>query len=168
MGAKELRAPATLVVVPNPLDGQDTVRVVRTKDKMYILTGAGLSSAQRVILEATLRKHVEAAVESAWGTPSGAKYAKHWDTLKTSQRITRVWPDGKSYLSDTLARTLTFKIQAKISGTTAKKEVEDDFLEDLNKADLRWARLVMRALDGFDGSEPLETALPKLLAKSFP
>src|SRR5688572_28498795 len=121
MGAKEQRGPATLVVVPNPLDGQDSVRVVRTKEKTYILTAASLSSAQRTILEATLRKHVEAAVDSAWGTPSGAKYAKHWDTLKTSQRITRYWPDGKGYLAETLARTLTFKIQGKLSGSGAKK-----------------------------------------------
>lgn len=168
VGSKELRAPLNMVVVPNPLDGQDSVRVVRTKDTMYVLTGPGLSSAQRAILEATLKKHVEAAVEQAWGTPSGSKYAKHWDTLKGSQRIVRYWPDGKGYLADTLARTLTFKIQGKLAGTAAKKEVEDDFLEDLNKADLRWARIVMRALDGFEGSEPIEGALPKLLAKSFP
>lgn len=168
MGAKEIRAPGSLVVVPNPLDGQDTVRVVRTKEKTYILTGPGLSNALRTILEATLKKHVEAAVDSAWGSPSGQKYAKHWDTLKTTPRITRYWPDGKLYLADTLARTLTFKIQGKMSGTTAKKDLEEDFLEDLNKADLRWARLIMRALDGFDGGEPFEAALPKLLAKSFP
>jgi hypothetical protein len=168
LGNKELRSPTSVVVVPNPLDGHDSVRVVRTKDKTYIIAGPGLAAAQKSILEGALRRHVEAAVDQVWNTPSGSKYAKHWDTLKGTSRITRYWPEGKSYLADTLARTLTFKIQAKLAGTSAKKDAEDDFVQDLNKADLRWAPFVMRALDGFDGSEPIETALPKLLAKSYP
>lgn len=163
----QLRAPVSLVVVPNPLDAHGSARVVETKDRTYIIAGPGLVAAQRIVLEATLRAAVRGAAEAALAGPAGAKYQKHWESLKSAPKIAARFPDSKSYLQETLARLFTFKIRAKLEGKNVK-ELEEDVLADLERENLKWARFVMRGLDGFDGSEPLDAALPKLLVKSSP
>lgn len=165
LGLKDLRAPTTLVVVPNPLDGHDSVRVVRSKDTTYLIVGPGLVTASRAVLETSLRARLAPAVDATWSTAPGAKFAKSWDGLKGSPRIGRSWSDGKAYLTDTLARVLTFKVRSKTQEPKEKRESEEDFLDEATRSDLRWARALLRALDGQEGAEPIDTALPKILSR---
>jgi hypothetical protein len=164
----QVRAPASLVVVPNPLDGHDAVRVVETKERTYIVAGPGFPAAERAVLSHALGPALKKAIDSAWGTAGGQRYAKHWESLKGTFRNARRYPDGRAYLSENIARVLTFKIRAKVDGRPVTKEAEEDYLDELNKEGFRWSRFVARALDGVDGSEPFESALVKGLTRSAP
>lgn len=167
LGTKELRAPGSLIVIPNPLDAYDEVRTVELKDRVLLVTGPGFPQAERAILQAALRPWLRRAVEASWNTPGGVKYAKSWDVLKSTPRVTKRFADGKSYLAETLARVLLFRARARVEGGQSKDR-EEELLEQLTDEGLRWARPVAHALDGLEAGEALETALPKLLAKSSP
>ncbi|MCK6551475.1 hypothetical protein L6R52_36905 [Myxococcota bacterium] len=168
LGLSYLKAPTSLVVVPNPLDAHGSVRYVRAKDRVYVVVGPGFKTAEKAVLETAMSGALRPTVDAAWTTSSGQKYAKHWETLKNTPKIAGRWTDGRAYLADTLAALFLYRLQAKAEPAKATKEAEEELLEDLNRQGLRWARIVMRALDGYDGGEPLDGALPKLLGKSFP
>lgn len=168
IGASDLRAPVSLVVVPNPLDGHDVVRKIATKDHTYVVPGPGFKEGERAALEAVLQSTMKKPVEAVWGSAGGVKYAKAWDTVKGSPRIAGRYGDAKAYLADTLAHVLAFKATTKLSGA-AQKTQEEDFIEEMNRDGLRWGRTVLRALDGVEGgSEPFDAVLARGLARSAP
>jgi hypothetical protein len=163
----EIRAPLSLVVVPNPLDGHDVVRVVDTKEKTYLVTGPGFPAAERAVLEVALASALKKPLDAAWASPGGQRYAKAWDAVKSTPRAKR-YADGKAYLGATLAKIVAFKVRQKLEGK-ASKDAEEDFADEITNRDgLKWGRVALHALDGWDGNEALESALSKGLARSAP
>lgn len=159
-----LRAPLNLIVVPNPLDAHGSVRTLDVGKLRVLVVGPGLDSANRAILQAGLRGILAPWV--AKGMAGGAKLKKAWESTRTVRRIAARFRDADAYATETLSRVLAFQI---LTGTKGKitAEAEEDFIETESKNDLRWARAMLRALDG-RGAEPMETATAKIVARASP
>lgn len=161
LGASSLRAPLSLVVVPNPLDGHDVVRRLRVGDTRYLIVGPGFGTARRSILEAGLRPVIGEYVKAAW--KGARRYRKHWDSLKTSRRITRRFPNGQAYLTEALTAATAYRVRVK----RRTRDTDEDFIDEQAKDGIRWARAALKILDDA-GRGPLKDQLPRLLAKSSP
>lgn len=161
LGAKELRAPLSLVVVPNPLDGHDVVRRLRVGDTRYLIVGPGFETARRNVLEAGLRPIIAGYVKQAWS--DARRYKKHWDSLKTSRRITRRFANGEAYLTEALTRAVAYRVRV----GKRTRDTDEDFIDEQAKDGIRWARAALKLLDDA-GRGSFAEQLPKLIAKSSP
>jgi hypothetical protein len=164
LGTKDLRAPKRLVVVPNTLDSHGAVRLVELPKATLLVVGPGFESAERAILDASLRPLVRTWVDKGW--PNAALAKKNWDGLKIYKKVTDRFPDGQSYLAETLSRALAFRIQSRLSGKSGA-DVDEDFAESQTKDGLRWTRAVLKALEGLKDGE-LEASMPRIVARVNP
>lgn len=160
LGVDSFRAPVDVTVVPNPLDGHGLVRRLTVGGTTYLVVGPGAEQARAAILEAALEPTVRAMVNKSYDR--GPKLARSWSTLKTTKRITRRWPNGPSYLTAALTAALAHRAMA---GGKASRDADEEFIDDQAKNGMRWARAALRILDQH-GSDSLEVALPRLLAKA--
>ncbi len=161
IGTHDLRAPASLVVVPNPLDGHDIVRRVSVGDATYLVVGPGLEAAQSTILSASLRPLLAKYVKDAW--PNAKKFKAHWDSLKTSSRITRLFRDDEAYFTAGLANAIVYQVR---TGKGRTKDKDEDFIEEQSKDGMRWARAALRILDESKGQ--MSSELSKSIARASP
>ncbi len=165
LGTNELRAPLSVVVVPNPLDSHESVRLLPLGDQTLVIVGPGMATAEQAILEASLRPVLLGSVKKAYGQGKG--FSKSWDGFKTSKRITERWPTGEDYLADALTHALVFRVRAKQENRLSR-DTEEEFIDAQAQKGMRWSRAALKVLDAFDGKAPLDEALPKLLAKNGP
>lgn len=164
LGDERFRAPISLVVVPNPLDGHGLVRELTLGGTTYLVVGPGLETARLAILEAALEPSIRAMVENAY--PRAKNLARSWATLKTSSRIQRQWPTGEAYLTDALRTAVAHRAIVRASGS-AHRDADEELIDAQAKDGMRWARAALRIIDAH-GSGPLAEALPDLLAKASP
>ncbi len=161
LGGDKLRGPASLVVVPNPLDGHGMVRVVDHGKTRYLVVGPGFPTAERAVLEAALRDALAEPVKAAWGQARG--FARSWDGLKTSKRIRTQFEDGPNYLTEALTAAVAHSVLSKRS-----RDADDDFIDEQAKNGQRWARAALKLLETADKGAPLATELPKVVGKVTP
>lgn len=160
----EARAPVTLVVVPNALEGHDVVRTVRIGTRRYLVVGPGIDAAEVAVLEAVLAEVLRPALEAAWRGAAGPRYEKAWEAVRASPRIARRYGDGRAYLAANLARVLALEVVARGGGEAP----DEDALDAMSRDGLRWGRPAARALEALDGKTPLEAALARGLARVAP
>ncbi len=163
LGLKKFKAPLSLVVVPNPLDGHAIVRSVKVGKTRYLIVGPGFASARRTVLKASLRPLMASYAKASYA--KGKRFARHWTGLKTSKRFTRRYPNGEAYLAETLTRAIAYRVRAKLNKKMSR-DADEDFIDEQAKNGLRWARAVLKLLDKHKEGESFEEALPKLLAKA--
>lgn len=162
----ELRAPLSIVVVPNPLDAHDSVRTVVVGPTTYLIVGPGLDSGAYAALEATLRPMIRAAVAKAY--PNAAKLKKQWGEIKPLyKRIAAEYGDGDVYAAETLMGILSFQIKGILSGVPPVATAEDDFVEQQVKLGLRWTKPLMQSLAG-RGTDPIDVTIGKIIPKVTP
>ncbi len=162
IGDPSFRAPLPLVVVPNPLEGHGLVRRLTLAGTTYLVVGPGLPEARAAILEAALEPAMRALVAKHYDKGKGL--ARSWAALKTSKRITGTWPTGQAYLTGALTAAAAHRAMT-VADKAAGREAEEEFIDAQAKFGMRWARVGLRLLDG---SEPLESSLPKQIAKAQP
>jgi hypothetical protein len=160
IGAKDLRAPSDLVVVPNPLDAHDVVREVEIGKVEYLVVGPGLDSANRRILLASLRPVVLRAVSEAF--PKAVNLKKQWDGIKGTSRITRRFATPEAYLAESLAHAVVYRARGKRND----RDADEEFVDDQAKAGLRWGRVALSLLDESNGA--LADGLHRLFPKATP
>ncbi len=163
LGVAELRPPKELTVLTNALDAQGSVRLVKVGALQYLVVGPGLDSATEAVLVATLRGTYGKEVSKAYAKSD--KLKKAWADLKGYKSITAAYADGDLYATDTLAEVLSFQILNLTAGAPLAAK-EEDFIDASTKGGLRWTRATLRALDG--RAEPIDAALPKVIAKVSP
>lgn len=162
LGVSELRAPVQLVVIPNPLDGHDMVRPVHMGETTFLVVGPGFETAQRAVLEAALAPLMRNMLEESWKT---AKFFDtSWSTLKDARRITRRYRNPQSYLAESLARAVAFRIR----NAKPTKEGDEEFVDDQARDAMRWARVALKLIDGATPGTTFSDELPKLLPKIHP
>ena len=164
LGEDSLRAPTSLVVIPNLLDGHDITRSVRLGGNVFLITGPtgpDLKASRSAILRIASREHIHEMIKRPY--KRAAKLARSWSTLKTSKRITRVWSDGESYLTDALTRSLAHRVLV----PKPQRELDETFIEAQSKDGMRWARAALRMLDE-ERAGSLARALPRLLIRAAP
>lgn len=164
LGEEELRAPAALVVVPNPLDAHGSVRLVEQGDRRVLVVGPGAESARRTILLESLRPTLAETVKTAW--PSAKGFAKSWDGLKISKRITSRWPTGEAYLAESLTHAVAFRVRS--ADGKGSKEAEEEFIDEQAKDGLRWARAALRVLELPAAGARLSGEIGKVIGKVSP
>lgn len=157
----EFRAPRNLVVVPNPLDSHDALRTVDVGDERFVVVGPGLESGRDQIVQAVVRPYLVTAVDKAWA--AATKYQTHWDGVRKSTRIRNRYGDGKNYLVEALARSLTHRVR---HGSSS--ESDEDFVDLQARENMRWARIALRVWDKHEDGEPFAQALPGLVRKHGP
>lgn len=162
----ELRAPVELVVIPNPLEAHDSVRVLAVGKTTYLLVGPGLETATQAVLDATLRPIIRAAVAKAY--PNAAKLKKQWGEIKPLyKRIGAEYGEGDVYAAETLTQILSFQIRGLVAGTAPTATAEDDFVEVQTKNGLRWTKPLLQNL-GNRGTEPIDVTIGKVIPKVTP
>lgn len=157
-----LRAPGSLVVVPNPLDGHGIVRVVDHGDTRYVVVGPGHDTARVAILRAALRSALTAPSKASFGSARG--FARSWDGLKTSRRIRTEFKDGPTYLAESLTRAITHRVLSK----KKSRDADEDFIDEQAKDGIRWARASLKLVDGLEKGKPIAEQLPKVVGKVTP
>jgi len=161
LAVAELRPSLSLIVIPNPLDAHGAVRSVYVGDKLYLLVGPGLDTANTAILEAALRSTVFPSIKAAYA--NSPKLKKAWGDLKPFKSISNRYSDGDAYAAETVAQILSFQIRGGAAGSPA----EDDFVDQATKEGLRWTRPLLLAI-GNRGAEPIDASLTKALPKATP
>jgi hypothetical protein len=156
-----VRAPLSVVVVVNPLDGHDIVRRVTAGETTYLVVGPGLEAAQSTILGNSLRQALAKFVKDGWS--NARKFKAHWDGLKSSSRVGRLYRDDETYFTASLANAMVYHVRA---GKTRNKEKDEDFIDQQSNEGMRWARAALRVLD--DSKGQMATELAKALSKASP
>ena len=158
-GLDNLRGPADLVVVPNPLDAHDSVRAITIGKTRYLVVGPRASTAGGTIVKEALRPAIAEAVGKMY--PSATSFAKSWDAIKISKRIAERYVDGANYLTEALTRAAVHRLEH----GKDNKDADEDFIDTQAKQGLRWGRAALKILDAHDKSTSFSEALPKLTAK---
>jgi hypothetical protein len=156
-----LRAPTSLIVVVNPLDGHDMVRRVSVGETTYLVVGPGLEAAQSAVLSSSLRLALPKYVKDSWA--KATKFKAHWEGLKTSTRLGRIYRDDEAYFTATLSNAVVYHVRA---GSKRSKDKDEDFIEEQSNDGMRWARATLKILDESKGQMSIE--LPKALARASP
>lgn len=166
LGDEGLRAPPSLVVVPNPLDGHAVVRELKIGDTTYLVVGPGHETARAAVLEAALQPAIAKLVVDAWPRAKGFK--RSWDGLKTSRRIAERYVSGENYLAIALTKTLAHRVRFAVAGKPADTNADEDFIDEQARQGMRWARASLRVLEKIEAGSPLSEQLPKIVAKVNP
>lgn len=162
----DFRGPADLVVIPNPLEAHDSVRVVTVGKTTYLLVGPGLDTATEAVLNAALRPVVRAAVAKSYG--NAPKLKKQWSEIKPlNKRIGAEYGEGDVYAAETITQILSFQIRSAVAGGAPAAAAEEDFVEQQTKNGLRWTRPFIQNL-GNRGAEPIDVTIGKVVPKVTP
>ena len=163
LGLERLAAPATLSIIPNPLDSHNTVRKISVGSNTVFVVGPGHSSVRSEILRASLKPLVSKWVTEHWS--HARKLKKHWRGLKVSKRITSRFPDGQSFLTETLTRTLAYHVGIYINDVKLEPE---DYIDHESKEGFRWTRACLKALSQRDKSKPIDADFAALIKAIAP
>jgi len=159
----KLLAPATVSIVPNPLDAHNVVRQIQVSDRQVFVVGPGHGAVRTAVLRESIRPLVKKWVEAHWS--AGRKLQKHWRGLKVSKRITERFADGQAYLTATLTRVLVYKAGISDGETTMDAE---DFIDQEGKEGFRWTRGCLKALTKFKSKASMETEFPAIIKAIAP
>lgn len=166
LGDATLRAPTSLVVVPNPLDGHAMVRELEIGGTRFIVVGPGHDTARRAILEAALEPAIAKLVDDAW--PRAKGFRRSWDGLKTSRRIAQRYDNGKNYLTVALTQALAHRVALASAGAKPSRDADEDFIDEQARQGMRWARASLKVLDRLEAGTPVSEQLPKIVSKVGP
>lgn len=166
LGDETLRAPTSLVVVPNPLDGHAVVRELEIGDTTYLVVGPGHDTARAAVLEAALMPSMATFVKGAWPWAKGFK--RSWDGLKTSRRIANRYGSGENYLTIALTKALAHRVNLAVAGKAGDKDADEDFIDEQAREGMRWARASLRVLEKIEEGAPLSEQLSKIVSKVNP
>lgn len=156
---ERVRAPKTLLVVPNPLDAHDSLRRLRVNGRQLWIVGPQLSLARQAVVRAVLSAHLASAAAEAYAASKPLK--KSWAQVRRSRRIRARYPSGADYLAQSLAAAIAFKVSAHPNAAAI-----EGFADDQSQAGLRWTRAAFGLLDRYKGRRPFSQALVKLAAKA--
>lgn len=163
LGLESLTAPASISIIPNPLDAHNMVRRIQVQDRWVFVVGPGHGTVRTSVLNASLRPRVKKWVAEHWKV--ARKLQKQWRSLKVSKRINERFADGQAYLTETLTRTLIYRAGV----TDADKKLEaEDFIDKEGNHGFRWTRACLKALDKFDSSSSIETQFSAILKSIAP
>ena len=157
---QDLRAPESMIVISNALDGHEIAHSIRKKDELLLVLGPGQEAARTRILAESLRPLLKRMSSRAFTGANG--YKKRWDKLKAT-KVGRRFESGLGYFAETLGRSAAHRVVSKKTG-----QGDNDFIASQVAEGLFWTQSALRIVDAHRPGTPFQKTLARLIARTTP